>query len=345
MTSASLRRLATYIVPLKSREPAADELVDYLRWLSTLVPVIVADGSAPSVFRRNRELCGDFVKHIWVSSRAVNGKVAGVIDGVATAETPYVVIADDDVRYDGRTLSEVVRLLSEQVAVVPQNYFAPLPWHARWDSARSLINRSFGHDYAGTTAVRRLALVDSGGYCGAVLFENLELLRTLAASGHRIKHADDVFVLRRPPEFRHFVGQRVRQAFDSSAQLPRQILELSIVPCLVGVAMLRPSSVVGLVLAPVAMAEIGRRRAHGRDVFPPTLPLWAPCWVLERGVCAWLALLTRLRGGVRYAGQRLTTSAHPRRTLRPPACPEQTRALGCRCTTALRPAALTPLVA
>jgi hypothetical protein len=341
MTSTSLRRLATYIVPRKSREPAPGELVDYLRWLSTLVPVIVADGSAPSVFRRNHELCGDFVKHIWVSSRAINGKVAGVIDGVAAAETPFVVIADDDVRYDARTLSEVVGLLSEQVAVMPQNYFAPLPWHARWDSARSLVNRSFGHDYAGTTAVRRQAMVDSGGYCGAVLFENLELLRTLAASGHRVKHADDLFVLRRPPEFRHFVGQRVRQAFDSAAQPTRQVVELSIVPCLVGVAVRRLSSVVGLMLATVAVAEIGRRRAHGREVFPPTLPLWAPCWVLERGACAWLALFTRLRGGVRYAGQRLTTSAHPLRALRPPACPEPARGLGCRCTTPLRPLAST----
>lgn len=63
--------------------------------------------------------------------------------------------------------------------------FAPLPWHARWDSARSFLNRAFGDDYPGTLGVQRSALEKTGGYCGAVLFENLELIRTLQAHGLR----------------------------------------------------------------------------------------------------------------------------------------------------------------
>jgi len=30
--------------------------------------------------------------------------------------------------------------------VGPQNFFDPLPWHARWDSARTLLNRASGGD-------------------------------------------------------------------------------------------------------------------------------------------------------------------------------------------------------
>ncbi len=329
---------ATYVVPLRCREAASNDLVDYLRWLSELMPVIVADGSAPPVFKQHQGMWGDFVQHLAVSSHAVNGKVAGVADGVAAASTPFIVIADDDIRYDERALAEVMSLLGEYDAVIPQNYFAPLPWHARWDSARSLVNRAFGHDYPGTIAVRRLAMLGIGGYCGAVLFENLELHRTLTAGGHRVWHADDVFVRRCPPTFRHFLGQRVRQAYDSGAQRQRQAAELAILPCTVVAAALGgPAAIAALALAAVGIAEIGRRRHGGCRVFPWRSALWAPCWILERGVCAWLAVYAGGRGGVRYSGQRLSTSAHPLRSLRPPECPESKQGVTCRCDTALRP--------
>jgi len=38
--------------------------------------------------------------------------------------------------------------------------------------------------------------------------------------------------------------------------------------------------------------------------------------VLERGVTAWAALILRARGGVRYAGDRLSRAATPNRILR-----------------------------
>ncbi|MFD0884729.1 glycosyltransferase family 2 protein, partial [Streptosporangium algeriense] len=64
------------------------------------------------------------------------------------------------------------------------------------------------------------------------------------------------------------------------------------------------------------VAEIGRRRAGGRRVFPCTASLFAPVWVLERAVCSWLALAARfLGGGVPYAGHRMLTAAHPVRRL------------------------------
>jgi hypothetical protein len=49
---------------------------------------------------------------------------------------------------------------------------------------------------------------------------------------------------------------------------------------------------------------------------PADVPFWAPLWVLERGVCSWLALAQRLRGGVSYRGQRLPIAAHSTRALR-----------------------------
>jgi glycosyl transferase family 2 len=326
---------ASYVLPLRSDEPPTPELVEYLRGLSTSMAVIVIDGSPAEVFRDNRRRWGEFVLHLPVVSETPNGKVAGVLDGVAKATTPLVLIADDDVRYDQEALTRVVQALAEYDAVVPQNYFRPLPWHARWDSARSLVNRAFGHDYAGTIAVRRAAIVAVGGYCGAVLFENLELMRTLTAGGYRVHHARDIFVPRRPPSVRHFLGQRVRQAFDSSAQPGRQALELLALPLLVLAGAADPRLLVGLTLLLIAVAERGRRIQDGQRVFPWHLSAWAPAWAFERSVCAWLAVIARARGGVGYAGRQLSVSAHSAGRLHPPACPASD---GCRCWTPLRPA-------
>ncbi|MGC1209687.1 MAG: hypothetical protein WA890_00225, partial [Micromonospora sp.] len=65
-----------------------------------------------------------------------------------------------------------------------------------------------------------------------------------------------------------------------------------------------------------AVAELGRRRAGGARVFPAHTALAAPLWVLERGVCSWLALGRRLRGGVPYAGALVREAAHSTRVLR-----------------------------
>lgn len=323
--------LVTYVLPLKSPEPLGGELTDYLHRLAELLPVVVIDGSDDPVFEAHHRAWSGVVRHERVSGRTLNGKVAGVLHGCAVATTPYLVIADDDVRYDAGTLQRLVRLLDEDAAVVPQNYFSPLPWHARWDSGRMLLNRAFGHDYAGTLAVRRDAVLDCGGYCGAVLFENLELLRTLTGRGHRVRHVRDLYVARRPPTARHFLGQRLRQAFDSHAQPRRQAAELAVLPVLAASWLVDRRLPLVLLGATVAAAEVGRRRDGGTAVFPPDLSWWAPAWLLERGACAWGAVLTRWRGGVRYAGQRLSRAAHPVDVLAAGGCPERS----CRCETSL----------
>jgi glycosyl transferase family 2 len=323
----------TYLLPLRTESPLVDdEFTGYLRWLSDRLEVMVVDGSPAEVFAAHQRVWGSLVHHVPLRSRTLNGKVAGVVEGVATASTSFVVIADDDVRYDDEALSRVTARLAAYDAVMPQNHFDPSPWHARWDTARSLLNRAAGHDFAGTVAVRRAALVTTGGYCGAVLFENLELLRTLAARGFRCHHAPDIFVVRRPPALQHFLRQRVRQAYDSRAQPWRWLVELAIVPMLALLVALHPVLLVIAVLAVVAVAEMGRRRHRGRTVYPPLAGWWAPCWVAERGVCSWLALALALRGGVTYRGSRLRTAAHSLSALTGQGCPERS----CTCDTALR---------
>ncbi len=302
-----------YLVPLRwEADRDADELTGYLRHMAEACRVIVVDGSPAAVFERHRRAWAAFALHLrpdpGLSCR--NGKVSGVITGMRAAGGDQVIIADDDVRYDRQSLARVLALLGDADLVVPQNYFSPLPWHAAWDSARTLINRAFGMDYPGTMAVRRDAFWRAGCYDGDVLFENLELIRTMRAAGARIQQAPQVYVRRLPPTARHFVGQRVRQAYDSLGQPPRLAIELALLPAFLTAATTRHYRALGFAAAAAAgLAEAGRRRHGGAAVFSPAASLLAPAWVAERSVCSWLALACRLRGGIGYTGRRLPRAA------------------------------------
>lgn len=310
-----------YVLPLRWTGEGGpgelDELTTYLRTLSAWARVIVVDGSPANLFEQHHALWGGFALHVPPDpSHWRNGKVAGVHTGIRLATAEAVVIADDDVRYDAESLRRTMELLDEADLVGPQNVFDPLPWHAAWDSARSLLNRAMSADYPGTFAVRRSMFLDMGGYDGNVLFENLELMRTVRANGGRVIRPRDVYVTRRPPSARHFTGQRVRQAYDDLAQPWRLALFLPVLPT--ALAGPRGRRVVAAALAAsVGVAELGRRRGGGAQHFAWYLPLLAPAWVLERSGCSWLAITRRVTlGGVRYGDERLAVAAHSPRRLR-----------------------------
>jgi hypothetical protein len=308
---------AEYVVPLRWHDDRGlDELTAYLGELCSVVAVTVVDGSAAPLFACHAAAWHALVRHVPVASDpGVNGKVRGVLTGLGIARHDRVVIADDDVRYTHAQLAAVVDALAAADLVKPQNHFAPLPWHARWDTGRTLLNRALGADYPGTYGLRRSLLLAVGGYDPGVLFENLELERTVRAAGGRVVVRRDLLVARRPPTTAHFLSQRVRQAYDSWAQPLRFAAELAVLPALIR-GRRHPLALVAGAVAVTALAEAGRRRAGGRRVWPSTSALWAPVWLLERGATSWCALALRARGGVRYAGGRLARAATPTRMLR-----------------------------
>ncbi|MGW0479860.1 glycosyltransferase [Nonomuraea sp. NPDC003214] len=309
-----------YVLPLRWEDDAGlDELTAYLTGLARHARVIVVDGSPAALFDRHARRWRGLVTHVPPDPALgyANGKVTGVATGVRLARAAHVVIADDDVRYGPAGLARMRELLAGADLVRPQNYFSPLPWHARWDTARSLLNRAFGADYPGTLGVRRDFFLGMGGYDGDVLFENLELIRTVRARGGRVVSAPGLYVRRLPCQARRFWSQRVRQAYDDLAQPWRMAAFLAVAPGVaVALARRRPAALAGAAAVTVAVAELGRRRCGGHRVFPATSSLFAPVWVAERGVCSWLALAAALTGGVPYAGRRLRRSASSVRRLR-----------------------------
>ena len=309
-----------YLVPVRWRVGQHDpgELGAYLRQIAAYCDVLIVDGSPEPAYTTHERAWGAIARHIRPDPRldGRNGKVIGVITGMRATTSERVVIADDDVRYDPHSLRRVVALLEHADLVIPQNYFRPLPWHAAWDSARSLLNRALSGDYPGTLAIRRQAFLAAGCYDGDVLFENLELIRTVRAAAARVIAAPDIFVRRLPPCTGQFVSQRIRQAYDSLAQPPRLAVELALLPAALLALRRRPAVLAGACAAAVAVAELGRRRHGGHAAFPWFTSLFAPAWLTERSVCSWLAVACRMRGGIRYGGQRIKRAANSLAALR-----------------------------
>jgi len=319
----------SYVLPLRwSGDDGLEELAAYLRELTELVgEIVVVDGSEPPQFDRHVDAFGEAVRHIRPDPALdyAMGKVNGVITGVLAARNELVVIADDDVRYTSDALARVADLLAGAHLVRPQNYFEPLPWHARIDTARTLLNRVHtgdlefpAGDFPGSLAIRRSALEALGGYDGDVMFENFELMRSVKAAGGIVFSPLDLFVRRIPPDTPHYLGQRVRQAFDDLGVPQRLAFFLSLLPGFVALlASGRRRTAAAAAAAPSAVAEAGRRRAGGARVYPFTSALLAPLWVAERAVTSWLAVRSKLRhGGIHYAGRIVTRGVNSRRTLR-----------------------------
>jgi hypothetical protein len=279
--------------------------------------VLVVDNSPAAHFESHRAALGPDVRVIPPAVETRNGKVGNVITGVERARHERVVIADDDVRWDVTQLADAAARLDRAAVVRPQNFFRPLPWHARFDTARTLLNRMTGGDWPGTLAVRRSAFLDANCYRGDVMFENLELVRTMRAAGYRELLALDLLVERRPPTAVHFWRQQVRQAYDEFARPLRLVVSLALLPGALLAIVDRQWRRVGVAAAGVmAVAELGRRRAGGRAVFPASSSPLAGPWLLWRSLCSWLALVARVRGGVRYRGIRLPSAATSLASLR-----------------------------
>jgi len=105
-----------------------------------------------------------------------------------------------------------------------------LPWHARWDTTRSIINYLFGGYWPKTWGVREPTLMKAGGYSGDVLFENLEMVRTVQAVGGQEAAALDLVMTHRPPTAQHSLSQRTRQAYDEWARPVHFATQLAMLP-------------------------------------------------------------------------------------------------------------------
>jgi hypothetical protein len=311
---------STYLLPIRRSafSPGeAAELGDYFRALCEAgCDVLVVDGSPPAVFQKHGESWGALIRHEPVnrSFGYLNDKVNGIHTGVELAATEKIILADDDIRYGAAEIERVSELLETFDVVRPQNFLSPLPWWARMEAARMLINRATLRtaDYPGTCAFRRSVMLHVGPYDGDVLFDNEEILRHFARAGATISYATNLFVRKRPPTFRKWIEQRPRQAYEDFGLRAKTALFLSlpVFTALIG-ALLGWKGffifVLALSLAAGAIAMAGRLRGTASKHFPLSVCSIAPLWILERTLSTYWALYWYVaRGGYPFGDKILS---------------------------------------
>lgn len=300
----------TYLLPIRRVRANGAEAEGFARYFRGLAEVgcevIVVDGSPSEVFDAHGRAWAGVCRHVRVDPRYkyLNGKVNGVHTGVDLAGCERILLADDDIRYTAGDVERACALLERHDLVRPQNYLAPLPWWARTESARMLVNRGTlrAGDYPGTCAFRRSTCLRVGHFDGDVLFDNEEIVRHFALSGADVLCATDFFVLKRPPTLRKWLEQRPRQAYEDFVMRAKTALFASLIPAALalglfaGVASLFAFvAVVSLASALVALRGLVRDRAY--RFFPASTALYAPLWVLERAVSVYWAFYWRARHG------------------------------------------------
>lgn len=308
----------TYLLPIRRVRLDGEEAENFARYFRRLAragcEVVVVDGSPPEVFDAHDEVWRGACRHVTVDPqyKYLNGKVNGVHTGVGLAKCERVILADDDIRYTAEDVARTCALLDRHEMVRPQNYLYPLPWWARTEGARMLVNRGVLRtgDYPGTCAFRRSAFLRVGHYDGDVLFDNEEIVRHFVAEGADVHYALGLFILKRPPTFEKWLEQRPRQAYEDFVMRLKTALFMSLVPAavalglLVGVgAALVFAAFVSACAVLLALRGLGRDRAY--NFFPARLAFYAPLWVLERALSSYWALYWRVaRGGYPF-GDRL----------------------------------------
>ncbi|MGQ0763798.1 MAG: glycosyltransferase [Acidobacteriota bacterium] len=308
----------TVIIPIRRARVQPSELhefTDYLQMLSQAgCEVLVVDGSPPPVFERHEQVWGGACCHVAPDPKYtyLNGKVNGVHTGVDLASCERIIVADDDIRYRAEDLKWMCHLLDGFEMVRPQNYISPLPWWARLETARILINRASlrAGDYPGTCGFRRSTMRRVGPYDGDVLFDNEEIVRHFAVRGANIKYATDFFILKRPPTFKKWIEQRPRQAYEDFVMRAKTVAFLSVLPVTMAITVWLGRRAGLLFLAVLFLASVllstgGLLRDSAYRVFPVTSPLFAPLWIVERSISVYWALYWKLRHRGYPFGERL----------------------------------------
>lgn len=310
----------TYLLPIRRVNFSGDEATELASYFQLLreagCDVILADGSPDAVFAQIDQAVGRLCRHARVdrSYGYINDKVNGIHTGIALSQQEKIILADDDIRYSGEALARIIKGLDCFDVVRPQNFLDPLPWWAKMEAARMLVNRATLRtgDYPGTCAFRKSVMLASGHYDGDVLFDNEEIIRHFAQSGATIDYALDLFVRKRPPTFRKWIEQRPRQAYEDFGLRLKTGIFVALPLVVVSAAFFFGWSGLVLCLIFIALLSIllawrGRARGAASDYFPKSIYLFAPVWILERGLSTYWALYWWLRrGGYPFGGSILS---------------------------------------
>lgn len=309
----------TYLLPIRRAlfdAAEAAQLGDYFRTLAAAgCEVLVVDGSPAETWEQQDAVWRDVCRHEVVDRRFtyLNDKVNGIHTGVQLATCGKIILADDDVRYSNANIAASCELLESAEVVRPQNFLSPLPWWAKMEAARMLINRATLRigDYPGTCAFRREAMLRVGHYDGDVLFDNEEIIRHFARGGAGVEYAIDLFVQKRPPRLRKWREQRPRQAYEDFSLRAKTAMFFLLPIGAISAAFFGANAFVLYIIATAVgstvLSILGRARGSAAKYFPARICFFAPLWIWERALSTYWALYWYfVRGGYPFGDKLLS---------------------------------------
>ncbi len=294
-------QFCTYLLTIRRTRFDAEEAENFKTYFDLLAgagcEVLVVDGSPLEVFAEHAQTWRGACRHAPVDPqyKYLNGKVNGIHTGIRLAGHDRVILADDDIRYTPEDARRMADLLGHFDMVRPQNYFRPLPFWARTESARMLINRAWisEGDYSGTLGVTGNAMFRFGHYDGDVLFDNEEIVRHFRLKGARIEYARDFFILKLPPTFEKWIEQRPRQAYEDFVMHAKTVFFLALPVDLVLthiVAGWRLALLYVLIIGLGSIITAARGLNDGAPrFFSPLTIFYAPLWIVERSLSTYWA--------------------------------------------------------
>lgn len=297
-------RRCSYVVVLDSPIASDDELRDLASHLSTLTladcDVVILDRAPRAEFERHRRSLRWVGRHVAVRAEHLlpDGRIDAVRAAADFAACDKVIVATDDIRYTPHALEQTAQLLDLHEVVEPQDYFDPLPWWGGIDAGRILVHRGIepSPDHGATFGFRRNPIRALRGL--GVIDTHDDPVRRLVARGAEVFPACDVFVRRKPQPLERWLGARPRIAGDDFVLPMKTAFFFALVPLLVLLAVVGDARLAagyaGLIaFASVALALRGRNGAAA--YFPLRACLFAPLWLLERGLSVYWALARKLR--------------------------------------------------
>lgn len=298
----------TYLCPIRFASIDAEVLEDFRKYWDKLnnlgCEVLVVDGSPPDVFNIHKQYWPN-CRHIAVDPRYrfLNGKVNGLITGVLEAGHEFIIMGDDDIRYDPEDIYRMTEGLREYDLVKPQNYFSPSPFWTQIDTGRILLNRAYlpEGDFPGTLGFRKEIFLKAWPYDGDVLFDNEEIVRHLQNRGAKFLFDRDFFVRRKPPSLGKWLEQRPRQAYEDFIMVRRTAFFLTVLPALLLLTTSRRWKTAGILTGLITIGSIVKaqkgRSGQAKKFLPSKTVLFAPLWVLERSMSIYFALYWRVAIG------------------------------------------------
>jgi hypothetical protein len=259
--------------------------------------VVVVDASEPAAFDDHRRVLRWVARHLPPAPAhlTADGTLHLLEASADFAQTNKVVVATPAAHYQPEDLHRVCDLLEDHEVVVPNEYLDPLPWWARIDAGRMLLQRAVvvSPDAVGTFGFRRdsLAAIRRHGRPS----DAGDILHALARQGMELHDAADVFIRQTPPALGDWWTRRPQQSrlSPAGAALFVTLIPLLAMAGLLGGAGLTAGFSGALAFSTFALAVRGRLGLAAR-YFPMSVCLFAPVWLLERSLTAYRAVGLRL---------------------------------------------------